>query len=79
MAKIQDYDLTKEKLELQEFAENVRSLINNANFEIDVTSATSPDYAAPQETKLVFSVFGAQYRLYISYLGTWYYTTFAQL
>jgi len=79
MAKIQDYDLTKERIPLQEFVDQVRSIINNGNFEIEVTAAASPSYAAPDETKLVLSLFGAQYRLYISYLGNWYYTTFAQL
>lgn len=79
MSTIQDFDLTKERPELQEFADSVRALLNNGNMEIEVTTASSPAYAAPQETKLVWSVFGAQYRLYISYLGNWYYTTFAQL
>jgi len=79
MAKIQDHDLTKESIEIQEFTDEVRSVINNGNFEIEVTSASSPAYAAPDETKLVLSLFGAQYRLYISYLGDWYYTTFAKL
>lgn len=79
MANIQDFDLTKENIELQEFADEVRTLINNGNFEIEVTAASSPAYAAPNETKFVLSIFGAQYRLYISYLGDWYYTTFAKL
>ena len=79
MATIQNYDLTKERVQLREFASDVRALINNGNFEIEVTNATSPAYTAPQETKLVLSIFGAQYRLYISYLGSWYYTTFAKL
>ena len=79
MASIEDFDLTKEHTELQEFADQVRSIINNGNFEVEVTTASSPAYAAPNQTKLVFSIFGAQYRLYISYLGDWYYTTFAKL
>ena len=79
MASIEDFDLTKERSELQEFADSVRSIINNGNFEIEVTTASSPAYSAPNETKLVLSIFGAQYRLYISYLGDWYYTTFAKL
>ena len=79
MAKVQEYDLTRERFELQEVIQEIRSVINNGNFEIEVTSAASPSYAAPDETRLVFSVFGAQYRLYISYLGDWYYTTFAKL
>jgi hypothetical protein len=79
MAKIGDFDLTKERLELQEFAEDVRLLLNKGNIEVEVTTATSPTFAAPQEPKIVLSIFGAQYRLYISYLGDWYYATFAKL
>ncbi len=79
MAKVQDYDLTKEHSELQEFADSVRSILNNGNIEFDVTAASSPAFDAPNETKLVLSVFGAQYRLYISYLGDWYYTTMTKL
>ena len=79
MANIQDYDLSKERVELQDWADEVRTLINNGNFEIEVTAASSPAYTAPNETKMVLSIFGAQYRLYISYLGDWYFTTFAKL
>ena len=79
MAKIQDHDVTKERIEMQEFVDEVRSLLNNGNVEIDVTSASSPAFSAPNETKFVLSIFGTQYRLYISYLGDWYYTTFAKL
>jgi hypothetical protein len=79
MAKIQDFDLTKERLELQEFAEEVRILINNGNIEFEVTAASSPAFDAPQETKMVLSIFGAQFRLYISYLGDWYYSTLTKL
>ena len=79
MATIQDYDLSKERGELQDWADDVRTLINNGNMEIEVTTASSPAYSAPNETKIVLSIFGAQYRLYISYLGDWYWTTFAKL
>jgi len=79
MAKIQDFDLSKERLDLQDFADEVRSVINNGNIEFDVTSASQPAFDAPQETKLVLSIFGAQYRLYISYLGDWYHTTLTKI
>lgn len=79
MSKIRDFDLSRERIELQDFADDVQRLINNGNFEIEVTNASEPAFDAPQQTKLVLSIFGTQYRLYISYLGNWYYTTFAQL
>jgi hypothetical protein len=79
--KIQDVDTTKESVQVQEFVDNVRSLLNNGGFEIEQTSATSPSAAgtAPNETKIVLSLYGAQYRLYISYLGDWYYTALTKL
>lgn len=79
MSTIQDHDLRKESVQLQEFADEVRQLINTGSIEIEVTTASSPAFAAPQETKMVMSFFGAQYRLYMSYLGEWYYVTFAKL
>ncbi len=79
MSTIQDFDVTKERIQLQEMLEEIRNLLNNGNMEIEITTASSPAYDAPQETKLVWSIFGAQFRLYISYLGEWYFTTFAKL
>jgi len=79
MAKVQDYDITKEQISLQDMLYEIRSILNNGNVEIDVTNASSPAFDAPNETKVVLSVFGAQYRLYVSYLGDWYYTTMTKL
>lgn len=75
MAKVQKFDLTTEGLEIQEYAEKVSEILNNGSIEFETTAASSPAFAAPQETKLVLSIFGAQFRLYISFLGEWYYTT----
>jgi hypothetical protein len=79
MSNIQEFDLTRESAELQDFTEEVRRLINNGNMEIEVTTATQPAFDPPQETKLVLSIFGAQFRLYISFLGDWYFTTLTKL
>lgn len=77
--KVQDVDTSKESVQMQEFAENVRTLLNNGGMEIEVTFAAAPSTTAPQETKLVLSIYGATYRLYISYLGDWYYTGMSKL
>lgn len=79
MARISDNDLTKESLQVQEFADEVRSLLNNGRYEIQVTTSGSPDYDAPNEPTIVLSLFGAQYRVYIGYLGNWYYATLTAL
>ena len=76
--KVQDVDMAKESVQVQEFTENVRSLLNSGGLEFEVTFGANPG-AAPQETKLVLSLFGATYRLYISYLGSWYYTGLTKL
>lgn len=70
--KVGDVDTTKQPVQIQEFVDNVRSLLNGGAVEFDVTLAAVPT-TAPQETKIVLSIFGATYRLYISYLGNWYY------
>ena len=79
MATIQDFDVTKERIQLQEMLEEIRNLLNNGNLEIETTSASEPAFDAPQETKFVLSIFGAQFRLYISFLGDWYHTTLTKL
>lgn len=76
--KVQDTDMTKESVQVQEFTDNVRDLLNNGAVEFDVTFAATPG-AAPNETKIVLSIFGATYRLYISYLGNWYYTALTKV
>lgn len=79
MATVQDFDITKERIQVQEMLDEIRLLINNGNFEVEVTAAASPAFDAPQETKFVLSIFGAQFRLYISFLGDWYFATLAKL
>jgi uncharacterized protein YfaP (DUF2135 family) len=76
--KVQDVDMSKESVQIQEFTENVRSLLNSGGLEFEVTFAASPGIA-PNETKLVLSLYGGTYRLYISYLGSWYYTGMTKL
>lgn len=76
--KVQDVDMSKESVQIQELTENIRSLLNNGAVEFDVTFAADPGLV-PNETKIVLSLFGATYRLYISYLGSWYYTGLTKL
>ena len=76
--KVQDVDMSKESVQIQEFTDNIRSLLNSGGVEFEVTFAANPG-AAPNETKIVLSLFGATYRLYVSYLGNWYYTALTKL
>ena len=79
MSRLSDSDLTKESIQVQEFSDEVKRIINNGLYEIQTTAASSPTFDAPDEPTLVFSVFGGQIRLYIGFLGTWYYVNFTTL
>ena len=79
MARLSDSDLTKESIQVQEFSDEVKRIINNGLYEIQTTAASSPTFDAPQEPTLVFSVFGGQIRLYVGYLGIWYFVDFTPL
>ncbi len=77
--KVQDIDMSKESVQVQELTDNIRSLLNNGAVEFEITFAAAPVGTVPNETKIVLSLFGATYRLYISYLGDWYYTGLTKL
>ena len=79
MARIADHDLTKDSIQIQEFAEEVRKIFNNGLYEIQVTSSSEPDYDAPSEPTIVLSLFGSQYRIYFGYNGDWYYATLTKI
>lgn len=79
MTKVSDNDLTKESLQIQEFSDEVRKVINNGLYEIQVTTSSEPDYDAPVEPTLVLSLFGAQYRIYFGYNSSWYYVALTKL
>ena len=76
--RVQDIDTSKETPQIQEFVDNVRALLNGGGMEFEVTFLASPG-VAPKETKIVLSIFGATVRLYISYMGEWYYVALTKL
>lgn len=73
MAKVSDHDVTKESIQIQEFFEEVRNMLNSGTFEIAAAASEPPPYSAPDSPQLVLTKVGASVRLYCSYLGTWYY------
>jgi hypothetical protein len=79
MARLSDSDLTKESIQVQEFSDDVKKILNNGLYEVKNTAAASPSFDAPQAPTLVFSVFGGQIRLYVGYLGVWYYASLTAL
>lgn len=79
MTRIADHDLIRESLQMQEFADEIRRIINNGLYEVQVTASGEPDYDAPVEPTIVMSLFGAQYRIYFGYNEQWYYATLTAL
>lgn len=79
MARMSDNDLTKESLQVQEFSDEVRKILNNGLYEVQVTTSGVPDYDAPGEPTLILSLFGAQYRMYVGYNFSWYYVDLTKL
>lgn len=77
--KMPDVDLSKESLQVQEAFDGVRSILNTGAFEVSTTASAPPASEAPQETKMFLSLYGTQYRLYISYLGAWYYVNLTKV
>lgn len=77
--KLSDHDMTRESMQVQEFVDEARNILNNGSYEVEFTAASAPPYDAPQETKIVFSLFGATAKLYIGYLGQWYHVTLTAL
>ena len=79
MTKISEHDLSKDSLPIQELADEVRTILNNGTFELQVTTASQPAFDAPDNPILVLSIVGGQRRLYVSYLGSWYYASLTLL
>lgn len=64
--KLQDYDISKENVNIQDTIEDVRNILNRGNYEIKFTSQASPNWTENINGILVLSVYGASVRLYIS-------------
>lgn len=77
--RLADYDLTKESVQVQEAVDDIKRILNNGLYEIQVTSSSQPDFDAPNEPVVVLSLFGAQIRLYLGYAGSWYYVALTAL
>jgi len=75
MSKISDHDLSKESIQLQELLQDLKRILNNGSYEVQVSAFAPPAFDAPAEPVLVLSKVGAQVRLYCSYLYVWYYVT----
>ena len=71
--KISDVDLSKQAIQMQDFAQQVRAVVNNGGYEINIAYVAPPATTAPQEPLAYLSIVGTQYRFYVSYLGDWFY------
>lgn len=64
--RLQDYDISKENVNIQDTIEDVRNILNRGNYEIKYTTQSSPNWTESVNGILVLSVFGASARLYVS-------------
>ena len=64
--KVADYDMAKQDVNMQDTIEDVRSILNLGNYEIKKIALANPNWSESVDGILVLSVYGAQYRLYIS-------------
>ena len=82
MGKIQDYDMSKQDVNMQDTIEEVRSVINLGNYEVKKIALANPTWTESVDGILILSVYGAQYRLYISdnsAANGWRYVTLSTL
>ena len=66
MGKVSDYDMSKQDVNMQDTIEDVRSILNLGNYEVKKIALAYPNWTESVDGILVLSVYGAQYRLYIS-------------
>lgn len=77
--KVQDVDLSKQPIQIQTFCQNVMSVLNSGLLEIPISFSQPPSTTAPQEVTMYLSIYGSTVRLYVSYLGNWYYTNLTKV
>ena len=58
--------MSKQDVNMQDTVEDVRNILNLGNYEIKKIALASPNWTESVDGILVLSVYGAQYRLYIS-------------
>lgn len=66
MAKIQDYDISRQDINVQDTMEDIKTILNRGRYEITVITSSSPSWTESVNGIMVLSIYGATTRLYIS-------------
>lgn len=66
MGKVQDYDMSKQDVNMQDTVEDIRTILNLGGYEIKKIALASPNWTESVDGIMILSIYGAQYRLYIS-------------
>lgn len=82
MSKIQDYDLSKQDINVQDTHEEIRNILNNGQYEMKKITSSYPNWSEGKDGVMVLSVFSASRRLYISDMSAtskWSYVALTEL
>jgi len=82
MGKVQDYDLSKQDVNVQDTHDEIRNILNLGNYEIKKITSASPGWTESVDGIPVLSIYGASRTLFISDTGAtngWSYVTLTEL
>jgi len=58
--------MAKQDVNMQDTVEDIRNILNLGNYEVKKIALAEPNWTESVDGILVLSIYGAQYRLYIS-------------
>jgi len=58
--------MSKQDVNMQDTVDDIRTILNLGNYEVKKIALASPNWTENVDGILVLSIYGAQYRLYIS-------------
>lgn len=64
--KINDYDLSRQDINVQDTHDDIKTILNRGQYEIKKISSSYPTWTEPKDGILVLSVFSASRTLFIS-------------
>jgi hypothetical protein len=64
--KVQDYELSKQDINVQDCLDDVKNILNKGAYEVKIITSSSPSWQESVNGVLVIAIFGASTRLYVS-------------
>jgi len=80
--KINDYDLSKQDINVQDTHDEIKTILNLGRYEVKKVTSSSPTWVESVDGILVLSIYGATATLYISNMtasNKWSYVTLTDL